>query len=63
LVSLKDVTLISSLPTSILIQSASINILFTFPFQVRLGVSDSCSYLLRSQFLAVILLSLRAICK
>jgi hypothetical protein len=40
LVSLIDVTLILSLPTNIFIQSASINILFTFPFQVRLRVSN-----------------------
>jgi hypothetical protein len=52
-VSLKDVTLFSPLSTNMFSQSSSITVFLT----------DPCSYLLRSLFLAVILLILRAICR
>jgi hypothetical protein len=65
LVSLRDVTSFSPLFTNMLGQSGSINKLFTF-FLSQSGsitafLTDPCSYLHRSKFLAVILLILREI--
>jgi hypothetical protein len=64
LVSLNDVTLVSYLSIYMLSQSGSINMLFTFFFSQPNSVATSLTYpgSDRSQFLAVILLILRAIC-
>ena len=66
LVSLNGVTYFSPISTNIFSQLSSINMLFTFFFgqsiSITMFLNDPCSYLLCSQFQAVIFIFLLAIC-